>query len=233
MDVQTKGFCDPRFEKVSNVFNDLLASGADLGASFCATWKGEVIVDIWGGHLDETRQLEWQQDTLVNVYSTTKTMSFLCALLLADRGELDFNLPVSHYWPEFSANGKSGVLVWHLMNHAAGLSGMDEVMTTEDLYDWDKVTQALARQTPWLSRNNSGLSHRRAGQENYRLVAGPLFYRAHRQAAGRRFLYRCSRCRILTYWGPAAPSQLKRYRRPRYSGLNCSTNIQEPARLST
>ena len=159
MDVQTKGFCDPRFEKVSTVFNGLLASGADLGASFCATWKGEVIVDLWGGHLDETRQLEWQQDTLVNVYSTTKTMSFLCALLLADRGELDFNLPVSHYWPEFSANGKSGVLVWHLMNHAAGLSGIDEVMTSEDLYDWDKITQSLARQAPWWEPGSASGYH--------------------------------------------------------------------------
>jgi CubicO group peptidase (beta-lactamase class C family) len=149
MDIQTYGFCDPAFENVRTVFNELLSSGTDLGSSFCATWKGQIVVDIWGGHLDEDRQQEWQEDSLVNVFSTTKTMSFLCALLLADRGELDFNAPVSRYWPEFAANGKSGVLTWHLMNHAAGLSGMDEMMTAEDIYDWDKVTQALANQAPW------------------------------------------------------------------------------------
>lgn len=149
MESQASGFCDPAFERVRTVFNELLASGADLGSSFYATWKGQTVVDIWGGYLDEDKQQKWQENTLVNVFSTTKTMSFLCALLLADRGELDFDAPVSHYWPEFAANGKSGVLTWHLMNHAAGLSGMDEIMSIEDLYDWDKVTQALASQAPW------------------------------------------------------------------------------------
>jgi len=149
MEIKTGGFCDPEFENVRTVFNGLLSSGADLGSSFCATWKGRTVVDIWGGYLDEDKQMEWQEDTLVNVFSTTKTMSFLCALLLADQGELDFNAPVSRYWPEFSANGKNQVLTWHLMNHAAGLSGLDEDMTSDDLYDWDKVTHALANQAPW------------------------------------------------------------------------------------
>ena len=114
MEIKTGGFCDPEFENVRTVFNGLLSSGADLGSSFCATWKGRTVVDIWGGYLDEDKQMEWQEDTLVNVFSTTKTMSFLCALLLADQGELDFNAPVSRYWPEFSANGKNQVLTWFL-----------------------------------------------------------------------------------------------------------------------
>jgi len=42
----------------------------------------------------------------VNVWSTTKTMSFVCALLLADRGELDLDAPVARYWPEFAAAGR-------------------------------------------------------------------------------------------------------------------------------
>jgi CubicO group peptidase (beta-lactamase class C family) len=91
MEIQANGFCDPAFEGVRTVFNGLLSSGADLGSSFCVTWKGQTVVDLWGGYLDEDKQLEWQEDTLVNVYSTTKTMSFLCALILADQGELDFN----------------------------------------------------------------------------------------------------------------------------------------------
>jgi CubicO group peptidase (beta-lactamase class C family) len=45
----------------------------------------------------------------------------LTALLLADRGELDFDAPVAHYWPEFAANGKQRVKVSHLMSHSAGL----------------------------------------------------------------------------------------------------------------
>ncbi|MEO1841477.1 MAG: serine hydrolase domain-containing protein, partial [Pseudomonadota bacterium] len=87
--------------------------------------------------------------SMVNVYSTTKTMSFLCALLLADRGQLDFDGNVGRYWPEFAQNGKDEVKVWHLMNHASGLSGMDEIMSPEDLYDWDKICSSLAAQAPW------------------------------------------------------------------------------------
>ena len=79
-------------------------------------------LDLWGGYLDEAQVEPWQEDTIVNVWSTTKTMSFLCVLLLADRGLLDFDDAVAQYWPEFAQNGKENVKIWHLMNHAAGLS---------------------------------------------------------------------------------------------------------------
>ena len=143
------GYCDPRFAAVKTVLADSIASGADLGASFAATIDGEMVVDIWGGRRDIDSDARWESDTLTNVYSTTKTMSFLCALLLADRGQLAFDAPVARYWPEFAANGKADVKVWHLMNHAAGLSGLDQKVSTEDLYDWDKITGLLAAQAPW------------------------------------------------------------------------------------
>ena len=76
-------------------------------------------------------------------------MTALTALLVADRGELDFDAPVAKYWPEFAANGKSGVKVSHLMSHSAGLSGWHEPLTTQDLYDWEKVTALLAAQAPY------------------------------------------------------------------------------------
>lgn len=85
----------------------------------------------------------------MNVYSSTKPMAALCALLLADRGEIDFYEPVKTYWPEFAQNGKAKVEVRHIMSHSAGLSGMDEPMQGEDVYDWDRMVGALARQAPW------------------------------------------------------------------------------------
>lgn len=146
---EVQGKFDEKFAGVAEIFSDNLVSGEDLGASFALTIDGEMVIDIWGGYLDEEKTKPWQQDTIVNVYSTTKTMSFLCALVLADRGQIDFDANVADYWPEFAANGKASVKVWHLMNHAAGLSGMDEVMTPEDLYDWEKIVTALAAQAPW------------------------------------------------------------------------------------
>jgi CubicO group peptidase (beta-lactamase class C family) len=76
-------------------------------------------------------------------------MLALCALLAADRGELDLDAPVARYWPEFAANGKDAIEVRHLLSHTAGLSGWAEPITTDDVCDWDKVCALLAAQAPW------------------------------------------------------------------------------------
>ena len=149
MAVDIQGYCDPRFEQTREVLAGSIEAGEDLGASFAVTVDGELVVDIWGGHLDEEKTRPWQENTIVNVYSTTKTMSFLCALVLADRGELDFDANVATYWPEFAAAGKDQVKVWHIMDHAAGLSGLDVPVSRSDVYDWDKITGLLAAQAPW------------------------------------------------------------------------------------
>lgn len=143
------GFAHDRFSPVREAFDANLTSGADVGAAFCATLEGETVVDLWGGFADEARTRSWEQDTIVNVYSTTKTMTALTALLIADRGELDFDAPVARYWPEFAAAGKENVKVSHLMSHSAGLSGWKEPITKDDLYDWDKATSLLAAQAPY------------------------------------------------------------------------------------
>lgn len=144
-----QGTAQPRFAAVADLLDANVASGADVGASFCATVEGETVVDLWAGHADGEKTRTWERDTIINVYSTTKTMTALTALLIADRGELDFAKPVAHYWPEFAANGKADVTVAHLMSHSAGLSGWAEPITTEDLYDWDKATGLLAAQAPF------------------------------------------------------------------------------------
>ena len=149
MSLEVHGTCDPRFEGVRKTFAGNLESGADIGASFAVTMNGEMVVDLWGGWADAGKTRPWETDTLVNVYSTTKTMTALTALLLADRGQLDFHAPVARYWPEFAANGKSAVTVAHLMSHSSGLSGWKEPITVEDLYDWEKATSLLAAPAPF------------------------------------------------------------------------------------
>jgi CubicO group peptidase (beta-lactamase class C family) len=148
-DVAIHGFTHDGFENVHKAFEENFTSGAEVGASYCATRNGETVVDLWGGFADAARTRPWVKDTIVNVYSTTKTMTALTALLLADRGQLDFDAPVARYWPEFAANGKSRVKVSHLMSHSAGLSGWKEKITKNDLYDWEKATSLLAAQAPF------------------------------------------------------------------------------------
>lgn len=151
------GFAQERFAAAREAFESNLKSGEDIGGSFCATVDGETVVDLWGGFADEAKTRPWEKDTIINVYSTTKTMTALTALLLADRGELDFDAPVARYWPEFAANGKERVKVSQLMSHTSGLSGWKEKITAGDLYDWEKMTSLLAAQAPlWEPGTASG-----------------------------------------------------------------------------
>jgi CubicO group peptidase (beta-lactamase class C family) len=143
------GTSDPRFAPVRDAFERNFAEMNDVGASVAVSVDGEMVVDLWGGYRDAAKTLPWERDTIVNVYSSTKTMAAMCLLLLADRGEVDLYAPVSKYWPEFAQNGKDKVEVRHFLSHSAGLSGMDEPMTSADVYDWDKMVNALARQKPW------------------------------------------------------------------------------------
>jgi CubicO group peptidase (beta-lactamase class C family) len=144
-----EGTCDPRFSAVRDLFAANLTSGIDVGASFAVCRDGEMVVDLWGGFADGERSRPWERDTIVNVFSTTKTMTALTALVLADRGVIDLDAPVARYWPAFAANGKADVRVRHLLSHTSGLSGWEEPITTEDLYDWEKATSLLAAQAPW------------------------------------------------------------------------------------
>ena len=151
------GFVQDKFAGAKAAFEANFESGADVGASFCATKDGETVVDLWGGWADAEKTRPWTRDTIVNVYSTTKTMTFLSALIVADRGELDFDAPVAKYWPEFAANGKGEIKVSHLMAHSAGLSGWKEKITKETLYDWEKAVSLLAAQAPlWPPGTQSG-----------------------------------------------------------------------------
>jgi CubicO group peptidase (beta-lactamase class C family) len=143
------GTCDPRFDEMRDLLADSLASGADVGASAAVMLDGELVVDLWGGVADERTGAPWERDTITNVWSSTKTVMALCALMLVDRGQLDVDAPVAAYWPEFAANGKEAVLVRHLLSHTSGVSAWAQPVEVADIYDWEKSTAMLAAQAPW------------------------------------------------------------------------------------
>jgi len=144
-----QGTCDERFEPVREAFQKNFDDGLDVGASVAVYLEGEPVVDLWGGFADQARTVPWERDSITNVWSTTKTMTNLCALILADHNEIDLHAPVTTYWPEFKANDKERIEVRHLLSHTAGLAGWEEPMRVEDLYDWEKATSLLAAQQPW------------------------------------------------------------------------------------
>lgn len=147
--VEIQGNIPERFTKVADALARSIDDGRDVGASVAIVVDGEMVADFWGGYVDEARTTPWERDTIVNVWSTTKTMSALTALVLADRNMLDLDAPVAQYWPEFAANGKAGVLVKHVLSHTSGVSGWAQPVTQDDVYDQDRSAEILAAQPPW------------------------------------------------------------------------------------
>ena len=167
------GHADARFDKVADALAEEIASGAEVGAAIAVDLDGESVLDVWGGHADAARTVAWERDTIVNVWSSTKTVTSLSALILADRGLLDLDAPVARYWPEFAANGKQDVKVRHVLSYTSGVAGWQEPMTIDDLYDWDKATSMLAAQAPWWEPGTASGYH----ALNYGFLVGELVRR--------------------------------------------------------
>ncbi len=157
--VTIHGTIDPRFEAIEPILSDSIASGNDRGVSVAVTIDGEFAVDAWGGFADLESTQPWERDTITNVWSSTKTMTNLTALMLADRGAIDLDARVAEYWPEFAANGKQDVLVRHLLAHTSGVSGWEQPITVEDLFDWELSTSRLAAQAPWFEPGSAAGYH--------------------------------------------------------------------------
>jgi CubicO group peptidase (beta-lactamase class C family) len=145
---EVHGSCDDRFEGVRAALAQHLDAD-ELGASVAVDLDGETVVDLWGGFRDEARTSPWTEDTIVNVWSTTKCVLSLAALMLVEQGELDLDAPVGDYWPEFSAKGKKDVLVRHIMSHTSGVPAWEQPFSIRDMYDWETATERLAQQRPW------------------------------------------------------------------------------------
>ncbi len=155
--IEIHGHCAARFGRVKDAFAKNFAVEQEVGASFAATVDGETVIDLWGGSADAARTRPWERDTLANVWSTTKAMNALCAHVLVDRGLLDLDKPVAHYWPEFAAAGKERLPVRWVLSHQAGLAGLSEPMPAEGVLDWERMTRALAAQAPlWEPGTRSG-----------------------------------------------------------------------------
>lgn len=143
------GDCDPKFRLVQEAFEDNFKNDLELGAAVAVTVDGRPVVDLWAGFADPERTRPWEQDTLVNVYSTTKGMTAICAHQLVDQGLLDLDQKVAHYWPEFARGGKADIPVRYLLSHQAGLPAIRTPLTVEESFEPEAMAKKLAAQEPW------------------------------------------------------------------------------------
>lgn len=145
---QVNGLVAPGFEEVRTEFERNFAERGEIGAAVAAYWRGEKVVDLWGGRRAPTGDEPWNRDTMVVVMSTTKGLAAMTLAVANARGWLDYDAPVARYWPEFAQNGKASVTVRQLLGHEAGLILLDEKLTVEKMRDLDAVARLLERQKP-------------------------------------------------------------------------------------
>ena len=144
-----QGHVEDGWGKVADAFRaNFEGNPGEAGAACSVYVGGRPVVDLWGGYADSEAKRPWTEDTIMQVASTTKGATAICAHLLAQRGELDLDAPVVKYWPEFGAAGKDEIPVRWLLSHQAGLPVVDTSLTLEEAYAWDPVIRALEAQKP-------------------------------------------------------------------------------------
>ncbi len=146
---EIRGWCDARLAGVRRALAENFRLHGELGAAVAITIEGRLVVDLWAGWTDRARTRAWQRDTLVNVFSVGKAMATVCLLLLVERGQVDLDARVARYWPEFAAAGKGDITVRMLLCHRAGLPAVRRPLPALAMYDWERMTFALAQEEPW------------------------------------------------------------------------------------
>jgi len=142
------GYVKPGFEAVRETFEENFEHRNELGAACCIYYKGEKVVDLWGGIRNEATGEPWEEDTMVLVWSTTKGLSALAMALAHSQGLFDYDDQISKYWPEFAQKGKDKITIRQLMAHQAGLYAFDELGDKGIIADLDRLAIVLARQKP-------------------------------------------------------------------------------------
>ena len=177
------GYCDPRFHAVRDQFAQALASGFDTGASIAVEHQGEMVVNLWGGYKDRGKTDPWSDDTLINVFSTTKAITATCLLQLIERGHVDLSALVGDYWPEYACNGKEKTRVSDFLCHRAAMHGFQGGVPQFDYRHWDQWTEALAQQRPFREPGTTQGYH----ALTYGWLVGELIRRIDGRSVGQYF----------------------------------------------
>ena len=143
-----EGHVSRGFEAVRDAFEQNFAQRGELGGACCAYYRGEKVVDLWGGVRNKVTGEPWERDTMVVVHSATKGLAAMTLAIAHSRGWLDYEERVAAYWPEFAQQGKEKITVRQLLAHQAGLFAFDEPVDRSVVADLDRLAEVMARHKP-------------------------------------------------------------------------------------
>ncbi|MGZ6987170.1 MAG: serine hydrolase domain-containing protein [Ilumatobacteraceae bacterium] len=182
MNSPISGHCDQAFGAVGEAFAGNFAERGEVGAAVCVIVDGRAVVDLVGGWADVATQRPWQSDTIVNFYSVGKALIALLVLQLVDDGQIGLDDPIASVWPEFGVGGKHGATVRHALCHRAGVPAIRERLTNDDLWNWDRMTAALAATDAWWEPGTRHVYH----TNTYGHLVGEILRRATGDMPGTR-----------------------------------------------
>jgi CubicO group peptidase (beta-lactamase class C family) len=188
IETQVHGSVEPGLEAVQDAFAQNFERHGEVGAACCVYLQGRKVVDLWGG--------SYTPDTLQLVASSGKGVVATAAHILAQEGRLDFDAPVTDYWPEFGAEGKQDMPVRWLFSHRAGLAAVERPLSLDDVLAWDPVIEALAAQRPLWEPNSAHGYH----VGTYGWLAGEVIRRITGVSVGTFIAERISRPLGLDLW---------------------------------
>ncbi len=174
------GNFDKKFEKVFSLFKNNIESGEEVGASFAVFHEGRLVIDLYGGYRDKAKTKVWDQNTIVNIHSTSKGLVAMIIAHLIDKGQINLDENVATYWPEFAQAGKENIKVRTLLSHQAGLYGWKEKIDELDFYRWDYVVDLLAKQEPFHDPGQEICYH----PKTIGFLVGELIRRVTKQTVG-------------------------------------------------
>ncbi|MFD6533715.1 serine hydrolase domain-containing protein [Streptomyces sp. NPDC060184] len=151
------GHVAPGFERVREEFARNFAERDEQGAAVAVTLDGELVVDLWGGPADPVRGVPWHGDTRQLIFSGSKGILATALLVLVDRGRIDLDTPVAHYWPEFAAKGKERVTLREVVTFTARMPAVAAPLSQGDLGDPELMAKLLADQEQDLDPRAEGI----------------------------------------------------------------------------
>jgi CubicO group peptidase (beta-lactamase class C family) len=141
------GSVESGWEAVETAFRANFERDEETGASVAIYHRGRPVVHLWGGSFDGGDRA-YDDTTLQLVFSTTKGIAAIAVAICAQRGLIDYDAPVAHYWPEFAAKGKGEATVAQLLSHQCGLFSVQGEISLAEALDWDTITARLADTEP-------------------------------------------------------------------------------------
>lgn len=204
--VNIAGAVSPEFEALAGVFANNFQSHGEVGAACAVYYRGKPVVDLWGGLADQDTRKPWGKDTVALVFSAAKGPTAVCMNRLIEAGQLDVDLPVAEYWPEFGCNGKEAITTRQVLSHRAGLAAVEGDLTLQEVLAWDPVVAAIAAQAPnWEPGTEHGYHARSFGW-----ILGEVLKRITGQSIGAYIAAEISAPLDLSYWVGLPEEQLPR-----------------------